>query len=373
MGKRFAIAMSFGAILVALSASPASAASSLDSCIQSSTVCFYDGASIGDSDAVEAALQNTGARVAVVPNDGSNSLNPSQAAAQAAQGSGTGELILVVAMDSGKDRFGVYSESGKASKVTAALNGAGKSDGGDAIASAKLGSIYSAPATGAKGSAGSSAESRSIPVLAVGLVLILILFGVLFAMISRNSRRLRDSQSDNQPTAATIANQKSVDLSEDLKKELSIISKTIESYGRSSENRLREAAALLRPIHSHIYELFGRIDRKNSNQNRELARVRYLSILRKLNSTLSKDYFEDIVRNPSLWEDSAAKADSVLAALSSVDRQIIENIRQVNGSKELRFLVEVSSLNGSGTTSVEEAFGDSEGTMDRKTRGTFGS
>jgi len=364
MGKRFSFAVALGALMVALSAAPAFAAGELDSCLQGDAlICQVDGASIGNSSGVEAALQGTGAKVAVVPD--SDSVSASLQASQIATTNGVGELILVI--DGAKsDSFGVYSASGKTADVSEALYGAGASDGGEAIASVDLSSIYDAPVAG--GDTADAGGSILVPVL---IALFAIGF-VAFGTISRVTRR-RSEQSAiaGRPTQAAIAAQRSVDLSEDLKKELSGLTRTIEIYGRDSEPRLREAAALLQPIHGHIYELFARIDKKNSSQNRELARVRYLSILKKLNSTLSKDYFEDIVRKPDLWEDSSEKISAVLAALRSVDRQIIENIKQVNSSKELQFQVTVESLKGAESTSVEDAFGGLEEPEDKKRQGHF--
>jgi len=360
MGKRFSIALGFGALLVALSASPASAASELDSCLQGDAlICQFDGASIGDFAGAEAALQGTGAKVAVVPE--SDSVSASLQASQIADASGVSELILVIDGANG-DSFGVYSASGKTTAVSEALYGAGVSDGGEAIASVGLSLIYDAPEAG--GATADAGGSIWLPVL-VSLLSASVLAVVGVKMLRRRDRE-DFAQVEGRPTAKALAAQKSVELSEDLRRELSSLTKTMEDYGRSSEPQLQSAAGLIQPVHSHIYELFSRIDRKNSKQNREIAQVRYLDTFKKLNSALSKDYFEDIVRNPGLWEDSNEKVAAVLSALRSVDRQIIENIKQVNSSKELEFRLAVDSLIGTEEISVEEAYGE-----ERNLRGHF--
>lgn len=360
MGKRLSLAVALGSLLGALWAAPAMAADALTSCIQSTTVCVADGASISDESAVAAALKDK-AHVAVVSNDDSNSLNPNQLATELAQSSGTKELILVVDMGS-SDRFGVYSQSGKGDQILEALNGARQADGGEAIVSSNVASIYSTP-TAVSGSGDSGGFG-----MVAGIIITLAVLGSLGTayFFYRASRRGRENALEaSRPSRAAIAAQRSVELSEDLKAEIGKLSKTMERYQRSEDRKLREAGVLLQPIHDHIYELFGRIDKKNARQNREIAQVRYLNILKKLNSTLSADYFEDMVRKPELWDESDQKIAGVLTALQSVDRQIIENIKQVNSSKEIEFKVAVDSLIGNEEIRVEEAFGKERGSGEK--------
>jgi len=354
MGKRLSLAVALGALLGALWAAPAMAADALTSCIQSTTVCVADGASISDESAVTAALQGK-AHVAVVSNDDSNSLNPNQLATQLAQSSSTKELILVVDMGS-SDRFGVYSQSGKGDEILEALNGAGQADGGEAIVSSNVASIYSTPAA-VSDSGGGGAW------LLTGLIVILVTlgsFGTAY-FFYRASRRGREKAIETgKPSRAAIAAQKSVVLSDEFRRELAEISKSIGRYEGSSNRHFQEATASLRLIQNHIYELFARLDRKKSRQDRDLAQVRYVSIFKKLNSTLSRDQFDDMVLHPDLWEKPEEMIAGVLTALRSVDRQIVENIKQVNSSKELEFRLAVDSLIGTEEIKVEDAFGDSD-------------
>ena len=363
MGKRLSLSGAIGVLFAALSVAPAAAADELTSCIQSSTVCFSDGASISDSDAVTQALEGK-AHVAVVANDDSNSLNPNQLASQIAQNSGTSELILVV--DMAKDRFGVYSESGRGDEILRALNSTGMADGGEAIVAASIGDLYSSPV--ANSNAG---DGGGFPVLAVVLpaVAVVAVIGGAVGVLKRRSRKPQESES--RPTAASLREQRSVEISEELRKELNGLSATADRYGRASSRDLQEASKLIGTAIGHIYELFKRIDKKKSRQNREVAQVRYLDTARKLNSTLSADYFEDIVRKPDLWDNASEKIAAVLSALESVDRQVIENIKQVNSSKALEFRVAVDSLIGTEGIGVEEAFGKDSSTMDRKVTDPF--
>lgn len=363
MGKRLSLAAAIGVLFAVLPVAPAVAMDELQSCVQSSTVCFYDGASIRESEEVSKVLEGK-ARVAVVPNDDSNSLNPNQLAAQVAQATGTKELILVVDMGS-KDRFGVYSDSGRGDEILEALNGTQKTDGGEAIVAADLGSVYSAPVTSGDAGGGFSILSLAIP-----LVIVVALIGGAIAFVRKRSGG-KQKAVENQPTAVSIREQRAVEISEDLRRELTNLGNAAERYGRASDPVRREASGLINTAVGHIYELFRRIDKKKASQNREIAQIRYLAIARKLNSTLSKDYFEDIVKNPGLWDNSHEKVAAVLTALKSVDYQIIENIKQVNSSKELEFKIAVDSLIGTDAATVDQAFGNDDGSMSRKISDPF--
>lgn len=356
MGKRLSLAVALGALLGGLWAAPAMAADALSGCIQSNPVCVADGASISDQSAVASALDGK-AHVAVVSNDDSNSLNPNQLATQLAQSSGTKELILVVDMGS-SDRFGVYSQSGKGDEILEALNGAGQADGGEAIVSSNVASIYSTPAA-----VSDSGDGGGLGILIAGTFIVLAVLGGVGSayFFYRASRRGREKAIEaGKPSRAAIAAQKSVDLSDEFRREIAGISKSIGRYEGSSNRHFQEATASLRLIQNHIYELFARLDRKKSRQDRDLAQVRYVSIFRKLNSTLSRDQFDDMVLHPDLWENPEEMIAGVLTALKSVDRQIVENIKQVNSSKELEFRLAVDSLIGTEEIKVEDAFGDSE-------------
>ncbi len=360
MGKRLSLAGVIGVILTALTVAPAAAAttSTVTSCIASgSAVCAAPGSSISDPGKVESALQGKAA-VAVVPDDGSNSLNPNQLATQIAQDGGKSELILVV--DMARDRYGVYSESGKTEEILAALNGTGEFDGGKAIVDANIGSLYS-QSTPVETADGTGAGPLAI--LIPGVVLLAAVgAGVGFILKRRRKPEVAAAQ---QAAKANRAADKSVQLSDELREQLNRLSNTAERYRRSGNSELLEASELISTLLTHIYELFRRIDKKNSRQYRELAQVRYLDTSQKLNGALSEDYFEYIVKSPSFWDSSEEKKTAVLSALRSVDRQVVENIKQVNSSKEIEFKVAMESLIDSDEPGPEEKLLSDDGSPSR--------
>lgn len=334
MKKLMTLGAAAGIMLAAvMGASPAWAAGLVE-CVEDSAVCLYDDATIGDQEGVANALDGN-AKVAVVPQSEVEFVSANQLAAQLAEQTNTDELILVV--DMATDRFGVYSKSGVGDEVLAALNGAGVSDGGEAIISSNVASVFEA-------SPASSSEDGPIG----GFPSVLLLFAVSAACglflgrkIVKGRRKNREEKSDFNFEAKTM------NVSEDLRKELTEFQKLSKVYARSNgDRRLQTASAGMETLLKNMSELFNRLNRKGkaTTQSQRLAEQSYLITTRKLNEALGEEYFGDIVAHPNLWEDSEKKAERVLEALSSVNRQVIDNIRQVNASKELEFRIALDTI-----------------------------
>lgn len=112
-----------------------------------------------------------------------------------------------------------------------------------------------------------------------------------------------------------------------------------------------------RTIVRNIQELFTRLAKKGTNGQRGIAEVEYVDKLTKLNEALGSNYYIDIVNHPELWDDAQQRLDSVAEAVNAVKSQLIENIKQVNASKDLEFQVVLSSLVGtSNATNVKDIY-----------------
>lgn len=323
-----------GAILSAvflLGAQPAMAASSSDAaaCLESSSVCFLEGASVSDPGGLQAAV-GTKLKVAVVPDDGTISVNPNGFAASVAQEAGLSDLIVVVDMP--KDRFGVYSESGDTAEILTALNGANLADGGEAIQQANVESLLAgSPSSGGDFSLGGVAALVGIPLALAAAVVV--------SIVLLRRRKL----TNNRATTKAVLDLRGLALSEDLSHELNRFSAIIKGY-RGSSGALDQASQIGMSIQNHLGQLFSRIKKKGSEQSRRLADQKYQGIMAKANDLAGADYLGDIVLHPDLWNEPHQKISSVLHALKSVDSQIVDNIRQINASKELEFRVALDSL-----------------------------
>lgn len=355
MRKRLKLAASIGLMLTAFTAvTPAMAASNLADCISSQPVCTSEGASISNPSEVANYLDGK-AKVAVVPYDEANSLSSSGLATNLAQESGVSELIVVIdfsTINSDPDRIGVYSKSGKAAEVTKAINETEEADGGQAIMTSQIADIYEV--TESEGSNGGAF------VFGLGAVLLAaVISAAVFVFLKKSANSVRRSK-DLENSGLSPEKQRSVEITDDLRRELNEMTELIQDYQKAHNASLQEVAVILKSINQHIYELFSRIDKKNAGNSRAIAQVRYLDAFKKLNDVAGKDYFADIVNNPNLWDDSDSKVQETLKAIKSLDKQIVDNIRQVNNSKEIDFKIAVDALMGSQSMDVEDIFSENE-------------
>jgi hypothetical protein len=113
---------------------------------------------------------------------------------------------------------------------------------------------------------------------------------------------------------------------------------------RIHANEQFPTSAPMRSILTHLNNLFARLEKKGVGNAKQMAEVNYKGILQKLNETLGEDYYIDISKNPKLWDRSSQRTAEVEKALVAVDDQVLENIKQVNASKDLDFRVALETL-----------------------------
>jgi hypothetical protein len=111
-----------------------------------------------------------------------------------------------------------------------------------------------------------------------------------------------------------------------------------------------------------VQELFRRIKSKGTQQQTRMAMIAYADTLKKLLVALEVDYLKDIRDNPRLWEDSERRVREVWDAMAAVRRQVLDNIRQVNASRDLEFQVALDSLVASAESpKLSDVYGDAAG------------
>jgi len=99
----------------------------------------------------------------------------------------------------------------------------------------------------------------------------------------------------------------------------------------------------LRPLLEHLSDLFARAQQGPEQQQRLLV-SRYAETLTKLASLLSEDYYGDLLTKPGYWSDPEQRIAQVLGAVDAVDREVVENIRQLSESRDIEFRVALESL-----------------------------
>lgn len=294
------------------------------------SVCLFDGASISNADELAGSLPD-GVRVVVIPEPNqAESVQSSAVATQFKTASGAETVIIIE--DRAKDRFSVASD-GDATAITEALYSQDAADGGVAVAA--IGETL-VPTSGSDaptaGFDGGALLFGGIALVAVaGATLGVILF----------ARRRRDARGKN---SRAIHARLEKDLAEALNGEDGdFIHDSIEALDRWSA-----AYATIGPrvtaMTQHVSELFVRVHKRGSEQQLRLLQSKYKDTLSKLRKALNDDYYGDIVNNPQYWSNPEGRLAEVSLAIDSVDQQAVENIRQVNESRDLEFKVALDSL-----------------------------
>lgn len=317
----------------ASAASPASAVTDVNEIVDAcgtQSVCLFDGASISNADELAGSLPD-GVRVVVIPEPNqAESVQSSAVATQFKTASGAETVIIIE--DRAKDRFSVASD-GDTTAITEALYSQDAADGGVAVAA--IGETLmptSGSDTPTAGFDGGALLFGGIALVAVaGATLGVILF----------ARRRRDARGKN---SRAIHARLEKDLAEALNGEDGdFIQDSIEALDRWSA-----AYATIGPrvtaMTQHVSELFVRVHKRGSEQQLRLLQSKYKDTLSKLRKALNDDYYGDIVNNPQYWSNPEGRLAEVSLAIDSVDQQAVENIRQVNESRDLEFKVALDSL-----------------------------
>lgn len=106
----------------------------------------------------------------------------------------------------------------------------------------------------------------------------------------------------------------------------------------------KKTASKMRSILVSTDELFERIKKKGTNDQLTMASVKYAYLFEKVAFAMNDEHYIDIAQNPGLWEDPERRLKEAENALDSVHKQIIDNIKQVNSSKDLDFKVALEAL-----------------------------
>lgn len=320
-----------GAAIIAaavLGAAPAAADSGADAVVTacgSQPVCLYGDASISNAPRLRSSLPD-GVQVVVIPQpDQAQSVSSSSIAA-AVKDAGRARTVIVIEDQPAKDRFAVASDDDAAS-ISKALYGQNEADGGVAVAAIR--SDLVPPETGGVPLGVVASIITSVVVLVGGGV------GIVAARRRRAVRGARRQQQDKQ-----------------LRKDLDdALDGPDGRYVREAVDRLGDLAAgypgigqRISALAGHITDLFVRVERRGTDQQMRLLQSQYKDTLSKLLKGLSPDYYGDILANPQYWSGPEARTAEVHRAIDAVDHQVIDNIRQVNESRDLEFQVALGSL-----------------------------
>ncbi|MFT4234965.1 MAG: hypothetical protein QM607_08220 [Microbacterium sp.] len=118
------------------------------------------------------------------------------------------------------------------------------------------------------------------------------------------------------------------------------------AFGQQGNQIAAQTAADIDAVVGNTSQLFARLDSKASPAQRTIAEDEYSDKLGRLTAALETDYLLDQLKNPQLWDDPDERVREVREALTSVNTQIVDNIKQVNARTSLAFQVSLDSLVG---------------------------
>ncbi|MFT4232851.1 MAG: hypothetical protein QM606_08780 [Leucobacter sp.] len=304
----------------------------------SSTVCQYDGASISNAGELESVLPD-GVRVVVIPQpDQAESVPSSTLASQLKTATGA-DTIIVIEDRPAKDRFAVASD-GDAAEIAESLYSQDEADGGLAVAA--VGDRLASTTTPAA-SAGAPLDAGLVVGGSAVVVALAVAGGLVMLLRKRRKARVERGIAGNRRVEKELAAALDGEDGEFVREAIDGLRNRAAAYP-DLEQRVSGLA-------DHVSELMIRVRARGTDQQNRLLQSQYKDTLAKLLKALGDDYYGDILHNPGYWNDAQQRLDEVRRAVDSVDAQAVENIKQVNESRDLEFKVALDSL----TRTVAEA------------------
>lgn len=321
--------------------------------LQGSQVYVESSVSLPNETEVGQALQGADIAVAVLPSFAVNSLTPQSFARELLSGTEYGTLVVI--LDGNQQPLSVAyrtAPSEESAKAVYAILSENDNDLSQALVPIieQLKSGASAPSPDeSNGSTSDSSAGGFVGgfLLVMGLALI----ACIIYALTIGRRKFRESHQGN--SEAPLGK-----IADVVPSKLHVLIRQLDDL--ASKHLQLEHGSLtpdLKIIVRNVQELFARLSKKGTNGQRGIAEVEYVDKLTKLNEALGENYYLDIVKHPELWDDSQKRLDSVSEAVQAVKSQLIENIKQVNASKDLEFQVVLDSLVGSANaTTVKDIY-----------------
>lgn len=358
-----ALAVTLGVFTLSMAAVPAYAddayATEAASSLKSSPVYVESTVGLTDSGQLANAVSGSDVGVAVLPPESLGSYSPGDMAnIIRSQTGGEYSTIIVVVDQAGKDTVAVSSVNNP-TEIATVINQAVTASGGDAgtalastIEEVKvLSDSTTAPGPVNPGTGGNGGGFDGGFLLPVILVVAAVAAGVGFFVRSRTKKRDSRAITEKKEQIPTRFSDRVPAKLQPFMKQLSDLAK---AHAELAQNSLTDT---LKDIISNLEELFERLSTKGTDSQRKMVEVEYADKLPKLIEALGKDYYLDIVKKRKLWDNPDQRIAEVANVTTAVDEQLVENIKQVNASKDLEFKVAMVSLGGtSKSTTLKEIY-----------------
>lgn len=195
----------------------------------------------------------------------------------------------------------------------------------------------------------------------LGLALAVAIYGIVFDVFFGRKRRIKKKQKKLQKEAEKrklleLEHTKNI-FPENIQNELARLDdlrekhKNIGSYTTSIK---------IDSIIKNLTKLFEQFQKNSFSESQlNIASLKYENILQKLILTIDEDHYMDAYVNPAVWSDASTIIRQVDENLDAVNEQIVNNIRQLNDSKQLDFKVATKMLTDSSNNdnTIENIYG----------------
>lgn len=320
--------------------------------LSNSSVYVEESVSLTDQNKIENELEGTSINVVVLPSYAQGVDSPSGIASLIRQQTGEDTIVVVIDSDSGKDSFGV-SSGNNTEEIATVLNqslGENSGDAGAAISSS-IQDVKDYSSSSQVGGDNNLAADGGFSFLPVVLSLALI-SGSVYGGIAISKRKKKGQK------PAVKANAIPTKFSDLMPSTLVPMLKQLSDLMRKHNELEQKSLSLdIKIIIDNLQELFTRLKKKGTESQQRMAEVEYEDKLPKLIEALGSNYYIDIVEHNELWDNSNSRLQAVAEAAKAVQKQLLENIRQVNASKDLEFQVALDSLvRSANPTTIDDVF-----------------
>lgn len=289
----------------------------------------------------------SGSNIAIVYNqaEGTNATQTANEIAAGLKSDGNTNFDTVIVYSGSS--FGAASTTGNASKISETLNG--KGTGVEAlITESSTVKNYSNVLTSSTETNTSSAGLGAGQVLLGGAGILLgvaILLSAGFAVFrsisKKNNKNVHSIDSLSSDVDDIVAEDYFNNISQELGAEVHELRELIKKHRK---NGLDDGVKALMKVDDRLGDLFTRLSRKGTNEQMSIAAVKYHDLLKKIIFIMNEDHYMDVVLNPELWNRAEMRKQSSLEAVEAVDKQILNNIKQLNDSQDLDFNITLRAL-----------------------------
>lgn len=115
-------------------------------------------------------------------------------------------------------------------------------------------------------------------------------------------------------------------------------------HAAAGDQRAAAVSHELGSLISNTRALFQRLRANSEDNDRQIAEIQYEEKLGKLAAGLDQNYLLDVLTNPNLWDNPDQRASDVQVALEAVNSELLNNVREVNALRSLKFEVALDQL-----------------------------